>query len=184
MTPVAIWRDSRAPWKQQGCQSRPKGRCRREDDGARYRIIRSSIPRRQDTLPGFPVQPSVDGSHHGEESPAALAEREIAWSAVHHLGHLSGNTTGRTAEGLWIVFVDRVRINCPTSMRATFPESKDLEEVVHNAHHQIAHRGDPGDSNISSSNASLLAKAQVEQVGCVRCWHTHLWSLGKAERTG
>ena len=113
-----------------------------------------------------------------------MAEREIALTAMHHLGHLGGNTTGRTSEGLWIVFVDRIRIDCSKSMRATFLDSKDLEEVVYNAHHQVDHQGDPFSSNISTSNAPLLAKAQVEEVRCVRCWHPHLWGLREAERTG
>ena len=96
-----------------------------------------------------------------------MAQRNVTLPTVHHLGHLGGNAARRAPERLEVVFVDRVSVYRPKAVRATFAKTEDIEEVVDDAHHQVAHQGDPFRCHSGAPNAPLFGKAHVEEIRSV-----------------
>ena len=66
-----------------------------------------------------------------------MAQRNVTLPTVHHLGHLGGNAARRAPERRRVALVDRVGVYRPKALRATFPKTEDLEEVVDDAHHHV-----------------------------------------------
>ena len=65
---------------------------------------------------------------------AVVVDVVVLWSLF------SSSCGGKSHHG---AKVDRISADRPKTVRATFPKIENLEKIVNDTHHKVAHQGDP-----------------------------------------